>query len=85
MSRSNCKTMNDILKRQFAIPSIINPTVMVPSKNSLDETQDTDFKTAITNMLKELRESKEGKNNHLNELREDLSKSVDEAQENTKS
>lgn len=85
MSRSNCKTMNDILKRQFAIPSIINPTVMVPSENSLDETQDTDFKTAITNMLKELRESKEGKNNHLNELREDLSKSVDEAQENTKS
>lgn len=63
-------------KEQFVTPSIVNPTVKVPSKNNLDETQDTEFKTAITNVLKVLRESKEGTNKDLNELKEDLNKLV---------
>lgn len=58
---------------------------MVPSENNLDGTQDTEFKTAIISMLKQLRESKEVTNEDLNELKEDLKKLVNEVQENTNS
>lgn len=54
---------------------------MFSSENYLDEAQDTEFRRAITNLIKEFEDFKENVNKQLNELKENNNKCWNDVQE----
>lgn len=54
---------------------------MFSSENYLDELQDTEFRRAITNLIKELEAFKENVNKQLNEFKENNNKCWNDIQE----